>query len=466
MLPSLSGLSVTIEQKRPRQDAEEDALRQLLITGPDDVRFECIGQDTDLLFSLSPDDLASLAVVAYSKFWDTAMNGYLAEKKEDPDDDFRELLRVRRRTYRYYHNMGKKYDEKSESVDAAFAMFVDIDTFLEDFLDPVDYGKIGWEKYNGGMQVKVTVSEGCALSGTLVPADLEAEYDPSTMDRIFKIAMRKFRTSFLNKQPRALHLYEDVVEGMISSLDGSWRPWLAFYKPEHTNVEKRLKSIIQSKKERSADVGVSAGAEFEPTTGSLLSWLLGKAEMPSVVVPEPPQPPRKCSRIFNKIPQEFSNCAQTGAVLWAGLKVNEDKIDFGRLSASMRSASLNIYAAERFANLTTFGVVLGLLLEPDVPVISVLDILALRGTNFFCFGRECEVLISHGCTYEFVPGDSLDEQLRNIQRDHPEYYKDLASSEVWNGGTGHAYLYTIRFVTVSAPVGKPSWLPDDWRSFF
>ena len=70
----------------------------------------------------------------------------------------------------------------------------------------------------------------------------------------------------------------------------------------------------------------------------------------------------------------------------------------------MRSASLNIYAAERFANLMTFGVVLGLLLEPDVPVISVLDILALRGTNFFCFGRECEVLISHGCTYEFVPG--------------------------------------------------------------
>ena len=113
----------------------------------------------------------------------------------------------------------------------------------------------------------------------------------------------------------------------------------------------------------------------------------------------------------------------------------------------------------------TDGVVLGLLLDPDVPVISVLDMLALRGTNFICFGRECEVLISHGCTYEFVPGDSLDEQLRNIQTDHPEYYKDLASSEVWNREQ-HSQENTIRFVTVSAPVGNPSWLPDDWRSFF
>ena len=461
MLPSLSGLSVTIEQKRPREDAEENALRQLIITGPDDVRFECIGEDTNLLFSSSDDDLTSLAVVAYSRFWNTAMNGYLAEKKEDPDD-FRANYRVRRRTRRYYHNMSSS--EPHPDVEAVFAMFADIDTFLKAFLDPVDYGVI--EKHKDGMQVKVTVGARCALSGTLVPADLEADYDPSTMDRIFEIAMRKFRTSFLRKQLKAMRLYDDAVERMISSLDESWRPWLAFYKPEYTNVEKRLKSIIQSKKKRSADVGVSAGAEFEPTTGSWLSWLLGKAGLPSVVVPDPSQPRPKCSRIFNKIPQEFSDCAQTGAVLWTGLKVNVDDIDFGRLSASMRSASLNIYAAERFANLMTFGVVLGLLLEPDVPVISVLDILALRGTNFFCFGRECEVLISHGCTYEFVPGDSLDEQLRNIQRDHPEYYKDLASSEVWNGGTGHSQIYTIRFVTVSAPVGVPSWLPDDWRSFF
>ena len=36
------------------------------------------------------------------------------------------------------------------------------------------------------------------------------------------------------------------------------------YKPEYTNVEKRLKSIIQSKKKRSADVEFPLGLSLNP----------------------------------------------------------------------------------------------------------------------------------------------------------------------------------------------------------
>lgn len=479
MLPNLCNLSLTqttdAQNKRPREDVrprkdveEEEAIRQLLVSGPDDVQTKCDNDRPNTLSSLSNDDLGALAVVLYSNYWDSVMNRYLAAKDQyaaRPSDGG-------------VHNMYSegKFDEKLKD---AFAMFVDVDVLMAHFLNPSEYGAIAGYLSDGGLHVELTVGEACALDATLAPTDPDAKYDVDQMSRTLSAALSAFSKRFFENDPLALQLYDSVVKAMITTLDDMWRPWLAFYEPETTVQDKkrRLRAIVTRGDENTTGGQIAARLAFKPTTptGSWLSWLLGKAATPPpqnaytpcTVVPKPtPKPPGV--RIVDKIPTDYRSCAETGAVIWVGLSTSLETIDFRRLGASMRSATLGLRIALDFAGVGSDGTVLGLLLGPNVPVISVLDALALRGDNFLCYGTECEVLLSHGCTYNLVQGDSLDDQIRQLENDHPEYYASMTSSGVWSDTKElveeEEEDLKIRFVTVTAPEYDLQWLPDDWRS--
>ena len=363
----------------------------------------------NILYSDNENDLSALVVVLYSEHWDNVMNGYLYENVSNPGG--RHAI----------NNVHKGMD----IVRHGLLMFMSPSALSK--MSDVIAGSLSGEQV-GRLTFLAEVSGNCNLRTTAIPESL---YDAVKLedgqlvdlslqqrDFIEKIGalvagtLSDFEAAFRNGDDFAYEMYYGAVERMIDTLKGLWRPWLAFYEQES-----KLKRMRQ-------DIDIAAGPRAPP--------------------PPPPRPPKR--RILHAVP-ELQGCAKTGAVIWFGIKGSgPGEVDLDRLSASMRSASLNYNVAKSFANGT--GTVFGLLLDADVPVISVLDILGRRGKSFYCHSHECEIMIKHGCRYERLPGTSFVEQLEVIRNDFPMYHSALI-----NSGTHLSFLKRVRpvFLTVRAP---------------
>ena len=410
MLPNLSRLTLDIESKRKgRDEAEDNALEALRKVHDGAI----IGKEGDqkVLYSNNDDDLSALAVVLYSRHWDSVMNGFLAEKASS--SDYRpEVNNIAMGITKYKHG---------------FLMFVDPYAFYTAYMS--DITGTPWED----LTYTVHVGRGCNMTTRAVPESLmedllgnDGEFhmlNEWQRERLYRLdvqvgeAMEKFNTDFTQENEVALNLYANVVQRMINTLEDLWRPWLAFYEDEA-----RLKRIKRPKLQRQGLVTISAAPA-----------------QPSPSPPPPPRPkaqrrpPEPKRRIINSVPA-IRNCAKTDKVIWVGLQVPESDVDFNKLSASMRSASLDFSVAMDFAtgwnaNGMESTTVFGLLLDADVPVISVLDILGNYGESFYCFAQECEVLIKDGCTYERLPGASFQEQVETMKTDYPSYHDALTKNE-------------------------------------
>lgn len=153
------------------------------------------------------------------------------------------------------------------------------------------------------------------------------------------------------------------------------------------------------------------------------------------------------NKLQNHRNEYLSDCAAvgTGNVLWFGL---DKTMDLHTLSTTYRSSSLSIKVASNFSRSTLPPVIFGLLLDANVPVISVLEVLG-QSPQGVCFPEECEFLISHGCIYEFVAETkeeqkSFDAQMNIIKDTYPEQHKSITSSSVVEEMKGHSVLTFLR----------------------
>ena len=392
MLPNLSTLTLSTEAKRKeRDDAEENALR--ILNEKNDGDLISKEGNANVLYSDDLDDLSALAVVLYTRHWDGVMNGFLGEKASLPDG--------KRPTS---NNMYKGFG----IVRHGFLMFMDPNVFYAEYMRGLA------DEPNEKLMYFARVESNCNLETMAIPEsmvsevrDVDGRLDRLNEDQLKRLeevntsvddALEEFQNAFASDDETALDLYANAVWKMMDMLDDLWRPWLAFYE-----AEAKLKEKLKFRRRLRNKQAVTGAAPAQPA-------------------PRPPRAPRR--RIINAA--GVKGCALTDKILWVGLKVTEAQINFSQLSTAMRSATLNWAVAIMFAGQQ--GTVLGLLLDADVPVISVLDILGNHGPDFYCFASECEILIRDGCTYEKLPGASYEEQVETMKNDHPSYHDALIGS--------------------------------------
>ncbi len=431
LLPSLArlnALSLSTEVKRARDEAPESreaAIRDLVLYGQDNVQTRPV-EDSDLatLYTNNTEDEWVFALVCYTKWWDSTINRYLRDLGTDPVST----------TPFDYHNLSTGL----EKLQFGLLMFMNHRVFYSTFVDE----EFALDDFEFAIQA---VRANCTFeweidpafrrgfgSWEIAPEETEEQTDAiEQTTRVVTAGLNRLFESLKNEEDAAIAIYNNVVYNMIDGLNSLWRPWVFYY--ERAGV---LKQLTESEKRRKLEASSSTGGGPSPPEATPSGPSGPSGPQPMDVEPRPRARPPKQKypennrRIFDSIPEDLRYCVQTGAVLWAGFDLSGGvNLDLDSLGASLRSATLNWKVAQDFSGDDS---VFALLLDDDVPVISVLDVLSERARGFMCFSGECEVLLSHGCRYTMVV-EKLDsaEGIEVIKDNWPYYYNTLKKKQPW-----------------------------------
>lgn len=340
-------------------------------------------------YSNNPDDRSIVALILYTRGWDQYINSFLMQDFEGWPYSQMNWLNDTQTSWQYAR--------------VAITMFMNVEDFYDKFVVP--YTSLphvtSWYFSDGHYAYfKATLTDTCVFGDleTISPGQGFDQgrfhsYVQSEMEYLGLHLIRRLNKGIKNgDNNKSTTITFGAFAHMTEALERLFRPWYYFYQYEHT-VDDELAKLY----------GKGSSSRYKQDT-----------------------------RRIDDGNKYVSDCAAVGIgdVLWFGLG---EPIDLHRLSTAYRSASLSPKVALKFTSPISPGI-FGLLLDPNVPVISVLGVLG-QSPKAVCFPGECEFLISQHCTYEFVAETkeerkSFEAQMDIIKNTHPEQHKSIMNSSI------------------------------------